>query len=240
MTRVGIIRAVALEPGKTDNYASRFLERGCEVVDLYPGGPPTTGGLDALVLSGGEDVDPRLYNEDVAPETDGPNRAYDDYEIALLHEALDARTPVLAICRGHQVLNVALGGSLLQHIPGDGHRAYAEAGELASRWHDVDVLPASLTHAIYGALRFEVNSRHHQGVTEGRIAPALTPTAWSPEGYVEALEAREPRGWLLGLQWHPERPEPQRPTHAAISARLFDAFVSVAQGVETGVVRASG
>jgi gamma-glutamyl-gamma-aminobutyrate hydrolase PuuD len=234
--RIGVLRNEPGDPIAPDNYANRLVERGCAVVDLWPAGPASIAGLAALVLIGGDDVDPALYGEAPHPETDVPVRMYDDYEIHLLREALNARLPVLAICRGFQVLNVALGGSLVQHIEGNGHRAYLEGDERISRWHDVVIEPGSRLHAIYGQERFEVNSRHHQAVTVERVAPALRATAFSPDGWVEGLEPVDHPGWLVGVQWHPERPEPQRPNHAVVSRRLFDAFLAAAReaSVPTG------
>jgi putative glutamine amidotransferase len=235
--RIGIIRAG--ESPEPDNYAKQFLERGCRVVDLFPGAPSRLSEMDGLVLSGGEDVDPQLYGEEPHVENDPVNRPYDDYEIDFLREAIRREVPVLAICRGHQVLNVALGGSLVQHIEGDGHRAYPDGGpEKVSRWHSIRVEPGSLLHRIYGETEFEVNSRHHQAVTADRIAPGLRAAAFSPDGFVEGLEAVEPRGWLVGVQWHPERPDPEQPNHATMSRRLFSAFLAAVRE-SRGALRAA-
>lgn len=224
--RVGIIREGPGDPTAPDNYANRFLERDCVVVDLYPGAPQGLNDIDALVLSGGIDVDPSLYGETPHPENDVSRRDYDEYEIELLRAALTEGTPTLAICRGHQVLNVALGGPLKQHIDGDSHRAFMQDGVSTSRWHDVILEPGSLLRQIYGVDRFEANSRHHQVVTDDRLAPGLTPTAYSPDGLIEAVELAAPRGWLISVQWHPERPEPEHPHHTPTNAPLFDAFLA--------------
>ena len=119
----------------------------------------------------------------------------------LLDAALERDLPVLAICRGHQLLNVALGGSLLQHIEDDAHR-WLDDGE--SSYHDISVDPGRVA-GVYGS-SMRVNSRHHQGITNDRLAAGLKPVASSHEGYLEAMEGEEHR-WVVGVQWHPERPE---------------------------------
>jgi putative glutamine amidotransferase len=133
----------------------------------------------------------------------------------LLEGALDSDLPVLAICRGHQLLNVAMGGSLLQHIEDDGHR-WAENGE--SSWHDIALDPGRL-EGVYGSAPVKVNSRHHQGITEGQVAKGLRPVATAHDGFVEAAESESHR-WVVGVQWHPERPEIRKQ-----SMVLFEAFV---------------
>lgn len=179
-------------------------------------------GVSGLLLTGGTDINPALYGEKRAPETDRPNRARDANELALLRQALERDIPVLCICRGHQLLNVALGGSLLQHIPGDSHRAQP-SGE--SRWHDVTVLPGTRLAQIYpDRSRMRVNSRHHQAVTEERLAPGLAVSALSPDGFIEGIESLAHR-WVVGIQWHPERPE----MHPA-SDPLFQAFARACAG----------
>jgi len=200
---------------RTQHYYDALRQAGSEplVVD-GPGLPPQAAGL---LLAGGTDVDPHLYGERRHPQTERPNRARDAHEMGLLRQALERDMPVLAVCRGHQFLNVALGGSLLQHIEGDGHRVDDE-GE--SRWHTVSLRGGRLGE-VYGVGRdLRVNSRHHQAVTEERLAPSLEPFAYSPDGLVEAMESREHR-WVVGVQWHPERPE-MRPAADA----LFAAFVA--------------
>lgn len=172
-------------------------------------------GVSGLLLTGGTDVNPALYGEKRSPETDRPNRARDANELALLRQALDGDLPVLCICRGHQLLNVALGGSLLQHIEGDPHRARPD-GE--SRWHEVTVLGGRLAEVYGPSATLRVNSRHHQAVTDGRLAPGLRVTARSPDGLIEGFESESHR-WVMGVQWHPERPE----MHPG-SDPLFEAF----------------
>ncbi len=172
-----------------------------------------------LVLMGGVDVNPRLYKEHRGKLTDKPNNDRDEQELALLDDALARDIPVLAICRGHQLLNVAMGGSLLQNIEDAGHR-WTDAGD--SSWHDITMDADSRLAGVYGSEPVKVNSRHHQGITTDRLAPDLRAVASAHDGYVEALESTAHR-WVVGVQWHPERPEIRK-----ASANLFAAFVKAA------------
>jgi len=174
------------------------------------------GDVSGLLLTGGVDVAPRLYGEKRSPLTDRRNRKRDDHELRLLRQALDRDIPVLCICRGHELLNVALGGSLVQHIEGDGHRWHDDG---TSTWHEVTVNGDGRLADVYGSgALLRVNSRHHQGVTEERLAPSLRASASSADGYVEAMESAQHR-WVVGIQWHPERPEMH-----PYSLALFRAF----------------
>jgi putative glutamine amidotransferase len=169
-----------------------------------------------LLLTGGVDVDPHLYGETRGPLTDRPNRKRDTHELGLLRQALDRDLPALCICRGHELLNVALGGSLMQHIESNQHRWHDDG---TSNWHDVVVDGSSRLSDVYRRGRpLRVNSRHHQGVTKERLAPTLRATATSSDGFIEAMESEGHR-WVVGIQWHPERPE-MHPESLA----LFGAF----------------
>jgi len=177
--------------------------------------PADAGGL---LLTGGVDVNPRLYGEKRGAKTDRPNKERDEHELALLQQALERDIPVLCICRGHELLNVALGGSLAQHIEGDGHRWHDDG---TSGWHEITVNGDSRLAGVYGSgAVLRVNSRHHQGVTEDRLAAGLRPVANSSDGFVEAMESENHR-WVMGVQWHPERPEMQPDSLA-----VFNAFVT--------------
>ena len=206
---------------RTQHYYESLRKAGGEplVVDR----PELPAEVAGLLLTGGVDVDPHLYGEPPDPRTERPNKPRDSHERLLLQQALERDLPVLAVCRGHQFLNVALGGSLVQHIEGDGHRA-DDAGE--SRWHTVSPVDGGgRLRAVYGDRRgLRVNSRHHQAVTAERLAPSLVSLAESPDGLVEAVESRGQR-WVVGVQWHPERPE----MHPAADA-LFAAFVAACRG----------
>ncbi len=173
---------------------------------------------DGLLLMGGVDVNPKLYGEKRDERTQSPEDDRDEHEKGLLEDALARDLPVLAICRGFQLLNVTMGGSLLQHIDDDLHVARNDT----SAWHEIIVSDKAsrLAAAYEGDDRLRVNSRHHQGVTEPVLAGGLRCVASSPDSFVEAVESTAHR-WTVGVQWHPERPE-MRPDADA----LFRAFVA--------------
>jgi putative glutamine amidotransferase len=229
--RIGVTRSLAPNRAPTEiptayrRYHDRVREAGGEPVDLHAalGLPPERllDGLDGLVICGGGDINPARYGEPPAPEVEGVDDARDALELGLIAAALAADLPVLAICRGHQALNVACGGSLLQHIAGDGHRALDD-GTGTSRSHEIALAEGSRLFRLLGRRRLMTNSRHHQAVTPDRIAPGLVATAWSPDGLVEGLESPSHR-WVMGVQWHPEREEVQ-----AAFRPLFEDFVRAA------------
>lgn len=159
--------------------------------------------LDGIVFSGGGDLDPGLYDANPHPETDAPRVARDAAELAMLKAALDRDMPVLAICRGSQILNVAQGGDLVQHLPDEvGHEQHRhQPGEFSD--HDVKVAPESRLGSLLGE-RAPVKSHHHQGF--GRIGEGLRQVAWAEDGVVEGLEDPEKR-FALGVLWHPEEGE---------------------------------
>jgi putative glutamine amidotransferase len=156
--------------------------------------------LDGLVLTGGADVDPAFYGHDAEPELGAVEPDRDRWELDLLRAALDGGVPVLAICRGAQLANVLLGGTLVQHVEphdGDGHPRFDQPRAL--RCHRVALTPGSLGASLYGATT-DVNSLHHQ--TLDRIGDGLVVTGRSPDGTVEVVEL--PGRPFLGVQWHPE------------------------------------
>jgi putative glutamine amidotransferase len=163
----------------------------------------TLDALDGVIFSGGGDLDPGLYDADPHPETDAPRKARDAAELRMLQAALDRDMPVLAICRGSQVLNVARGGDLVQHLPeAVGHdRHKHEPGAFSD--HDVQVAGNSRLGRLLGD-RAPVKSHHHQGY--GRIGSGLREVAWAEDGIVEGLEDPEKR-FALGVLWHPEEGE---------------------------------
>jgi putative glutamine amidotransferase len=174
------------------------------------------------VLSGGVDIDPALYGETGHVEVEAIDRERDEFELALLREALAGDLPVLAICRGNQLLNLCFGGALLQHIESDAHR-WQDDDAVTSRWHDVTLASGSKLASIYGNDRVRTNSRHHQAVTLENVASGLMIGGTADDGVVEALESTAHR-WVVGVQWHPERPEPEMPGFAEGSSRLWQAF----------------
>jgi len=184
----------------------RAVTRAGGVPLLVPPGADvaeTLDRLDAIIFSGGSDLDPELYGERAHAETTGIVRERDDFELRLMQEALARDMPILAICRGSQVLNVALGGDLEQHVPDRvGTNVHKEtAGVFAE--HDVEVLPETRLAAILGD-RHDVKSHHHQGF--GDLGSGLREAARAPDGTVEALEDPT-RRFALGVLWHPEAGE---------------------------------
>jgi putative glutamine amidotransferase len=177
--------------------------------------------VQGLLLTGGEDVDPACFGGSRHPATGPANDPRDRCELALAREAAARRLPTLAICRGVQVLNVALGGSLVQDIPTEistdiEHDAKAVRGK---RVHAVDIDAGSRLAGIVGANRIETNSFHHQSVET--LAPGLTTIAKSADGVVEAVECTDRAWWAVGVQWHPEE---LTGTAEDWDRKLFEAF----------------
>jgi putative glutamine amidotransferase len=162
----------------------------------------TLDALDGIVFSGGADLDPSMYGADAHPETDVPQARRDAGELALLRSALERDMPVLAVCRGVQLLNVARGGDLVQHLPEQvGHSAHKETPGTFSE-HPVEVKEGSRLASVMSSS--EVTSHHHQGL--GRVGDGLVETAWARDGTLEAVEDPSQR-FALGVQWHPETSE---------------------------------
>ena len=172
--------------------------------------PPSTEGteeildaVDGLIFSGGSDLDPDTYSQETHPETRGVVRERDNGELALLSAALERDLPVLAICRGSQVLNVVLGGDLVQHLPevvGDEKHKHIP-GAFAE--HEIEVIPDTLVGRLLGG-RAPVKSHHHQGF--GRLGDGLVEAAHADDGTLEAVEDPS-RRFTLGVLWHPEAGE---------------------------------
>ena len=165
---------------------------------------PVLAAVRGIVLSGGEDVAPAEYGAEISAQSEAPNRPRDRCEIALARLAHDRRIPTLAICRGIQVTNVALGGTLVQDIPTVYPTAlqHDRADARATRVHEARVEPASLLATALGAFELTVKSSHHQSLS--RVAPGLRVTARAPDGVVEGVEWVGDDWWMLGVQWHPE------------------------------------
>ena len=195
----------------------RAVERAGGRAVLVPpdddGNEEVLAALDGLIFSGGNDLTPESYGAEPDPTTNGTNPARDRGELALLRAALERELPVLAICRGLEVLNVLRGGDLVQHLPDvvghEGHRAVA--GEFSR--HAVRVDPSSRIEGVDG----EVKSHHHQGL--GKIGDGLREVAWAEDGVVEALEDPD-KPFVVGVLWHPEAGEDQR---------LFEQLVEAAR-----------
>lgn len=160
--------------------------------------------VDGILLTGGEDVEPALYGQERNEKSGVANEPRDRTEIALVLAAREMGKPILAICRGPQVLNVALGGTLIQDIPSQvpGALEHNSPDKRAGRVHDVTIDEGSMIAAAIGASRIQVNSLHHQSVMD--VAPELKVTARAPDGIVEGVESIDDAWWVMGVQWHPE------------------------------------
>ena len=182
------------------------------------------GRVDALVLTGGPDVDPRLYGEEPHDAVYGVDRRADDFEAALAEAALVRSIPTLAICRGIQLLNVARGGSLYQHIiENPGVPAHGQPGVAGgARLHEVTLTAGSLVADVMAATRVTVSCHHHQAID--RLGDGLVVAGCAADGIVEAVELADTRGggpFVLAVQWHPEDTAADDPAQQ----RLFDALV---------------
>jgi putative glutamine amidotransferase len=228
MTVVGITACRKLE-----DYRQSTIHAGADVRILEPSMSISEAveGLDGLLLTGGEDVAPERYGQARQPTVVDVNEARDQFEVELVGEARRRGLPILAICRGIQLLNVACGGTLVQDIPSEvtgaivhqfsvpPHQPFTLAHEV---WLDKDTLLARLMRErLSDADSCEVNSRHHQAIKQ--VAPGFRVSATAPDGVVEAIEDPAAR-FCLGIQWHPEnfwRTGEFRP--------LFEGFIEAAQ-----------
>ena len=197
--------------------------------------PPSLEGLDGILFTGGGDVDPAHYDKTRHPNTKEPDPARDAYELELARLALAGDTPLLAVCRGLQVVNVAAGGTLVQDIPAEMNQASA---------HQIDSPPFAIAHEVWvtpgSALSrvmreqladgdvLQVNSRHHQAVA--RTASGFSVSATAPDGVVEAIERPDAR-FCIGVQWHPENF-----WRTGEFRSLFEEFVKAAEPVRTSDV----
>jgi gamma-glutamyl-gamma-aminobutyrate hydrolase PuuD len=172
--------------------------------------------VDGLVFSGGSDIDPALYGQTPRPETGPVVRHRDDSELELLRAALERGVPVLGVCRGMQLINVALGGTLLQHLEETGDVVHkGPPGTFTT--HAVDVMPGTLLHGMVGG-GVRVHSCHHQGIE--RLGEGLAVTAHAPDRVVEGIEATG-EAFAVGVLWHPEE-------HAELGGPLFRGLVDAA------------
>lgn len=206
-------------------YTNALVAVGLIPVILPPIDPATAVAamtdIAGLVLTGGEDVDPRRFGEEPHPQTGAPHQPRDAYEIALARAAYEQRIPTLAICRGAQVMNVALGGSLVQDIASQRHGAlnHDVSDRRNDRVHEVDVDRRSRLADIVRTTQIFTNSSHHQSID--RIGEGLHVVAKSPDGIIEAAEATDRAWWMVAVQWHPEE---LTATVEDWDRRLFAAF----------------
>jgi putative glutamine amidotransferase len=182
-------------------------------------------GLDGLLLTGGGDVDPALYGEPPHPTVADVAPARDTVETAALRIALDRRLPVLAICRGIQVLNVGLGGSLYQDLATDPgtELQHSQSEPRDQPTHKVKLTPGSRLADTLGADELEVNSMHHQAIKA--LGAGLAAVGWAPDQTIEAVELVDREPLVLGVQWHPE----ELVGHSEPARRLFAALVAAAR-----------
>jgi putative glutamine amidotransferase len=172
--------------------------------------------IDGLLLAGGADVDPSFYGAEAHPETTATWPERDRFELALARRALERRMPILGICRGTQLLNVARGGTLVQHVPDlVGHGGHRQTPGAFGK-HEVRLEPGSLAARAAGAEALEVDSHHHQGV--GELGDGLVASGWSVgDELIEAIELAD-HPFALGVIWHPEEDERSRVIAALVEA----------------------
>lgn len=191
---------------KIDDYVESVRAAGGDPVVLdwnTQSADAALASVAAVVLTGGPDIDPKYYGETAHPAVQRAPSARDEFEIALVRRAVERDTPMLAICRGMQVLNVAAGGTLTQDIPSalPSHAPHAVNDPKNALAHPVRIAPGSRLAELMGATHADVNSRHHQAVKQA--APGFVVTATAPDGIVEAVEKPDAR-FCLGVEWHPE------------------------------------
>jgi putative glutamine amidotransferase len=185
--------------------------------------------VDGLLFSGGADLDPAIYGDaEVHPKTYDVHPLRDRFEIELIRGAIERDIPTFCVCRGIQVLNVALGGSLYQDVSDQFdstilHRQQEAGYESNQPSHDVAAEPESLLADTYGSIRIPVNSYHHQAVKDA--APGLNVSARSTDGLVESVEMPN-RAFVLGVQWHPEMLFQEHEEHLAPFRQLIAAATS--------------
>jgi putative glutamine amidotransferase len=215
------------------DYVEGVAEAGGVPVVLPPvvgsrGAEALLDGMDGLLLSGGSDLDPVYYGEEPVPELGVTVPERDAFEMALLERALRRQIPILGICRGMQILNVALGGTLYQDLPSQmDHMVLLGHRQQTPKWqptHEVEVDGGSKVAEIMGTDELKVNSYHHQAIKD--LASGLTAVARSPDEVIEAVEWNDlSKRWLVGVQWHVEAMRDAGPEHR----RLFEAHVCAAE-----------
>ncbi len=216
------------------SYIAALEAVGLATVLITPAHSPQTvrALMDAcagLVLSGGEDVDPARYGADPSPALGTINRGRDEVEFDAIEYALQRQMPVLGICRGAQVMNVALGGTLFQDLSTErpGPVLHQQQEDWGQRTHCANVLAGSRLHEIVQNDEMFINSYHHQAIKD--VAPGLSVVARAGDGMVEAVEGRD-HPWLMGVQWHPERYQASTADNDP-DRLLFRAFADVVSGV---------
>jgi putative glutamine amidotransferase len=195
-------------------YSNAVIEAGMTPI-IYPNGQTVDQAeklvslVDGLLISGGDDIDPSMYGAETTDSTSGADLSVDNFEVTLVREARTQGKPVLAICRGIQLLNVALGGTLTQNVtsPGGVHEVINSAtdpDELNARRHAVLLEEGSLLSSVFDSSELKVNTLHHQGVNV--LSDELIVEGRAPDGLIEAARC-DGSWWAVGVQWHPERME---------------------------------
>lgn len=200
-------------------------------------GAPLAGsaldGCDGLLLSGGEDIHPTWYGADPSPLLSPPSQERDLFELALFAIARQRELPILGVCRGIQLINVAMGGTLFQDLPSErpGSVEHRPPGARDFRSHAVRLEPGSRAALALGSTTVTVNSSHHQAIKE--LAPGLVASGWTGDDLIEAAESPPGSWWMLAVQWHPEEMHADRkaPEHG-----LFTALVNEAGLARRGLV----
>jgi putative glutamine amidotransferase len=222
---IGVTRCSRL-----DDYIASVEQAGARarVLEVSESPRKVVSEIDGLLLTGGGDIDPVFYGEDRHPSVEDAEPGRDEFELDLTRRAMESNLPVLAICRGAQVLNVAAGGTLVQDIPSavESELLHTVTSSPTADCHDIAISPdtrlaKALGPSVESSCACRVNSRHHQSV--GRLGNGLVASATAPDGVVEAVEAPDAQ-FCIGVQWHPEnfwRTGEFRP--------LFDAFVAAAR-----------
>jgi len=209
-----------MRAGELQPYEEALRAAGIDPVFISPEMEGWAGETRGVLLMGGSDVNPSRYGETPHPETQPPDDARDELETTLIEHAIASDIPLLAICRGLQILNVALGGTLVQHLD-NAARHRQKTADRGQPVHQIEIVPGTQLASIAGdCLRWSVNSRHHQAI--GRLGDGLRVSARDPEdGTIEAVE-RPGKRFVIGVQWHAEnqcgRDERQ--------AKLFQAFAA--------------
>ena len=217
-------------------YVAALRAAGARIVLLPPSQPDEPEELlapfDGLLLAGGGDIEPARFGAGDHPAQYGTDPDRDELELALARAAVRLGTPTLGICRGVQLLNVAFGGTLVQHLPeGDGRAEHQveHRNEAKQALHGLRVEPGSRLAEAIGQVEAEGLSHHHQGLD--RLGEGFRPVAWAPDGLVEGIERDQ--GWTVGVLWHPESTAAADPAQH----RLLRAFVEVASGRGQGFWR---
>jgi gamma-glutamyl-gamma-aminobutyrate hydrolase PuuD len=222
-----------LGPGRVGNwegayalpepYVAAMVAAGARVALLPPASPADPEALlaafDGLLLAGGGDIEPARYGAADHPDQYGTDPARDELELELARAAVRLGIPTLGICRGFQLLNVAFGGTLVQHLP-DLDGLVEHRNEAKQAIHGLRVEPGSRLAEAFGQLEAEGLSHHHQSLD--RLGDGFRPVAWAPDGLVEGIERDQ--GWTVGVLWHPESTAEADP----VQHRLLRSFVEVA------------